>query len=73
MTTFTKSIFAVELDGRPYAIALSVENMNELLVIAAKMSIGGALDLRPVPNEALFTMAMTKSDRRLTVERSDIL
>lgn len=62
MTTFTKSMFAVELDGQPYAIALPVEKMNELLAIAAKMSEGGSLDLMPVPNKALFSMAMTPTE-----------
>jgi hypothetical protein len=58
MTTFTKSLFAVELDGQPFAVALPADKMNELLAIAARMSAGGALDLMPVPNKDLFTVAM---------------
>jgi len=32
--------------------------MKELLAIAARMSADGALDLMPVPNKELFTVAM---------------
>ncbi len=58
MTTFTKSIFAVELNGKPYAIALPAEKVLELIAIAAKMSDDGKLDLMPVPNGAFFSLAM---------------
>lgn len=58
MTTFTKSLFAVELDGQPFAVALPTDKMIELLEIAARMSPGGALELMPIPNKDLFAMAM---------------
>lgn len=58
MTTFTKSLFAVELDGQPFAVALPSDKMNELLAVAASMSSGGALELMPVSNKDLFAMVM---------------
>lgn len=60
MTTFTKSIFAVELDGKPYAIALPAEKMIDLIAIAAKMADDGKLDLMPVPNKDFFAVAMLR-------------
>lgn len=63
MTTFTKSVFAVELDGKPYAIVLPVEKMNELLILAAKMSNGSSLQLSPMPNDDFFAVAMTTNHR----------
>lgn len=61
MTTFTKSLFAVELDGQPFAVALPTDKMIELLEVAARMSPGGALELMPVPNKDLFAVAMTST------------
>lgn len=55
---FSKQLLAVELDGKPYAVALSSEAMLKVLETAAAASPGGTLDLRPVPNAALFDVLL---------------
>lgn len=51
---FTKSIFAVELEGKPFGIALPPDKMEILLAMAAKLSEGESLSLHQIPNQHFF-------------------
>lgn len=59
---FTKVLFAVEHDGKAYGVHLPAEKLEQLLAEAAKLSPSGSLEMYPMPNQELFTMAVHKSD-----------
>jgi hypothetical protein len=54
---FTKVLFAVEHEGKAYGIHLPAEKLEKLLVEAARLSASGSLELYPMPNQELFTLA----------------
>ncbi|WP_228757834.1 hypothetical protein, partial [Pseudomonas aeruginosa] len=59
---FTKVLFAVEHDGKAYGVHLPAEKLEQLLAEAAKLSPSGSLEMYPMPNQELFTMAVHKSE-----------
>ncbi|CRN68906.1 hypothetical protein AX279_17705 [Pseudomonas sp. J237] len=59
---FTKVLFAVEHGGKAYGIHLPAEKLELLLVEAAKLSPSGSLELFPMPNQELFSLALQKPD-----------
>lgn len=59
---FTKVLFAVEHDGKVYGVHLPAEKLEQLLAEAAKLSPSGSLEMYPMPNQELFTLAVQKSE-----------
>lgn len=57
---FSKTMIAVEMDGKPYGVALSAEKLIQVLKYAAEISPEGKLDIRPIPNPQFFELAMQK-------------
>lgn len=57
---FTKVLFAVEHDGKVYGVHLPADKLEQLLAEAARLSPGGSLELYPMPNQGLFTLAVQK-------------
>lgn len=55
---FTKVLFAVEHSGTALGVALKAADLEKLLAQAASLSPGGALELYPMPNQALFELAI---------------
>lgn len=58
---FTKVLFAVEHDGKVYGVHLPAEKLEQLLAEAAKLSPGGSLEMFPMPNQELFSLAVKES------------
>lgn len=59
---FTKVLFAVEHDGKVYGVHLPADKLEQLLAEAARLSPSGSLEMYPMPNQELFTMAVHKSE-----------
>ncbi|MFU5667437.1 hypothetical protein ACM7UX_31300 [Pseudomonas aeruginosa] len=57
---FTKVLFAVEHDGKAYGVHLPADNLEQLLAEAARLSPSGSLEMYPMPNQGLFTLAVQK-------------
>lgn len=55
---FTKVLFAVEHDGKAYGVHLPADKLELLLSEAAKLSPSGSLEMYPMPNQQLFTLAV---------------
>ena len=58
---FTKVLFAVELDGKPYGVELESDKLQQLLHRAAELSPDGQLSLSPMPNQQMFEVVMRKT------------
>lgn len=58
---FTKVLFAVELDGKPYGVELESDKLQQLLHHAAELSPDGKLSLSPMPNQQMFKEVMRKT------------
>ncbi|HBO8075003.1 TPA: hypothetical protein L5C58_004016 [Pseudomonas aeruginosa] len=59
---FTKVLFAVEHDGKVYGVHLPADKFEQLLAEAARFSPSGSLEMYPMPNQGLFTLAVQKSE-----------
>lgn len=59
---FTKVLFAVEHDGKAYGVDLPGNKLEQLLVEAAKLSPSGSLEMYPMPNQELFSLAVQKTE-----------
>ncbi|MBC7198225.1 MAG: hypothetical protein H5U32_03145 [Pseudomonas balearica] len=59
---FTKVLFAVEHDGKVYGVHLPADKLEQLLAEAARLSPSGSLEMYPMPNQGLFTLAVQKSE-----------
>lgn len=57
---FTKVLFAVEHDGKAYGVHLPAEKLEQLLAEAARLSPSGSLEMYPMPNQGVFTLAVQK-------------
>lgn len=55
---FTKVLFAVEHDGKAYGVHLPADKLEKLLTEAARLSPSGSLEMYPMPNQQLFTLAV---------------
>ncbi len=58
---FTKVLFAVELDGKPYGVELEGDKLLQLLHLAAELSPNGQLSLSPLPNQRIFDAVFEKT------------
>lgn len=58
---FTKVLFAVEHEGKTYGVHLPAAKLEELLALAAKLSPSGSLEMFPIPNQELFSLAFQKA------------
>ncbi|MBX8557098.1 hypothetical protein K5D56_21770 [Pseudomonas cichorii] len=59
---FTKVLFAVEHNGKAYGVHLPADKLEQLLIEAAKLSPSGSLEMHPMPNQELFTLAVQKTE-----------
>lgn len=59
---FTKVFFAVEHDGKAYGVHLPASKLEQLLSEAANLSPSGTLEMYPMPNQELFTLAVQKTE-----------
>lgn len=59
--TFTKVLFAVELEGKAYGVELDGDKLLHLVQHAAKLSPNGHLSLSPLPNQRIFEMVFEKT------------